>query len=60
MPRIKITDLPESQKITPQELRTIYGGPNRRAHDHIGNFTYMIDLNNIGSELLASDENKLL
>ena len=43
MQRIKITDLPKSSKISKKELKTIYGGPNRRPHDHIGLFDYSIE-----------------
>ena len=45
MSRIKITDLPNPE-LTKKELKGIYGGPNRRPHDHIGSFTYVIEFDN--------------
>jgi hypothetical protein len=38
MARIKIKDLPDDMKISQEMMKKIYGGPNRRAHDHIGTF----------------------
>ena len=44
MARIKIKDLPGDSKITAKELKRIYGGPNRRAHDHIGQFNFKVEI----------------
>ena len=43
MGRIKINDLPDSMTFTKKEMKHIFGGPNRREHDHIGTFLPPVD-----------------
>lgn len=45
MPRIKIEDLPKDMRISDEMMKKIHGGPNRRAHDHIGLIIDPISLN---------------
>jgi hypothetical protein len=45
MARIKIKDLPKDMKISEDMMKRVYGGPNRREHDHIGLVLDPISLN---------------
>ena len=45
MAKIKIKDLPGDMKISEDMMKKIHGGPNRRAHDHIGRIIDPISLN---------------
>lgn len=55
MPRIKIEDLPDSKTFTGDEMRNIYGGPNRREHDHIGAFLLDVDYESVYTDLSSPD-----
>ena len=44
MARIKIKDLPKDMKISKDTMKKIFGGPNRREHDHIGRIIDPISL----------------
>jgi len=54
MSRIRIDDLPKEKKIRKELMKKIFGGPNRREHDHIGQFTIKIE-----PDSSLSDPNKL-
>jgi len=56
MARIKIEDLQDSREFTEKEMQRIYGGPNRRDHDHIGTFLLDTDFGLITNDLLSTDD----
>ena len=53
MARITIKDLPKGTKISTKEMKRIYGGPNRREHDHIGQFNFKVEIEGVSGGTLT-------
>jgi len=47
--RIKIDDIPAEKlkTLSEEDLNMVRGGPNRRAHDHIGNFNFKVEIEGV-------------
>lgn len=47
--RITIDDLPHNAAadLSEEDMRMVRGGPNRRQHDHIGNFNFKVEIEGI-------------
>jgi len=53
MARITIKDIPKDATISTKELKRIYGGPNRREHDHIGQFNFKVEIEGVSGSSLT-------
>lgn len=47
--RIAISDLPSdaAAELSEEDMRMVRGGPNRREHDHIGNFNFKVEIEGV-------------